>query len=501
MATVGQIDIAMTANTQPLIRNLNAGASAVASFGASVSRMGPLLHTAFAGVATGAATVGLYKLAGAAASAQESINKIDAVFGKQGAAVAETARTMSDAYGIGINSMYDASGKLGSLFAGAGFDPAATAQFSQTMVRLANDLSRFNDTGFATAFDKIRSGLAGESEPLRDFGIFLTEDAVKTKALSMGLISLGQDLTEGAKIQARANLIMEKSGAAIGAAAREADGASAKMEAFWGRVENLQTTLGETFAPTIGEALGGIGTSIDVLGGYWINASKTALEWGGAVNEATDGVVGGLNVVEVAIGVVANAWQSMTLVALSSQSKLASFRHDWLSSWADVADAVDSAFHSVGLGLPFGGMQESLRAAVPILKADAEKFAADVAKEWQKPWASDKVSADFQASRDRMAALRDALGKDALKLPGVTLSGGAAKPDLTSGRAGDRFAGAALFGSKEAASTILRSRYGSRKDSTEDNTKRTADNTKVIADAAREMVQALGGLATEVGDF
>ncbi|MDG6746336.1 SDR family NAD(P)-dependent oxidoreductase, partial [Staphylococcus aureus] len=64
-------------------------------------------------------------------------------------------------------------------------------------------------TSFDEAIGKIRSGLSGESEPLRDFGVFLTEAAVKAKALELGMIKVGEELTEQGKIMARAILIQE----------------------------------------------------------------------------------------------------------------------------------------------------------------------------------------------------------------------------------------------------------------------------------------------------
>ena len=62
------------------------------------------------------------------------------------------------------------------------------------------------------AFDKIRSGLAGEAEPLRPLGIMLSEDAVKVEAVAMGLTRVKRELTEQEKILARMSLIARADG-------------------------------------------------------------------------------------------------------------------------------------------------------------------------------------------------------------------------------------------------------------------------------------------------
>jgi hypothetical protein len=55
------------------------------------------------------------------------------------------------------------------------------------MAKLAADSMSFFDKDFDVALDKIRAGLSGESEPLRAFGVLLSEDAVKAEALALKL--------------------------------------------------------------------------------------------------------------------------------------------------------------------------------------------------------------------------------------------------------------------------------------------------------------------------
>ena len=51
--------------------------------------------------------------------------------------------------------------------------------------------------------------LAGEAEPLRRFGIFISEARVQTEAYASGIAKAGEELTDAQKIQARFNIIMQ----------------------------------------------------------------------------------------------------------------------------------------------------------------------------------------------------------------------------------------------------------------------------------------------------
>lgn len=326
MGTIETIRIAMVADTKGVDKGCKQAADSVDGL---VGRL-TSASTAFKALAGAAVVAGIVKATGAivglakeAATLEEGVNKLDAVFGKASKGIQDSARDLAGTFGISINEVVSDLGRMGSMMGGAGFGQQAAATMSDSLVKLANDLSRFNDTSFEEAFQKIRSGLAGESEPLRDFGIFLTEDAVKARALKMGLVSLGGTVTDQMKIQARANIIFEQSGPAIGAAAREADGTSAKLEALSGRWTNLKIAIGETFAPAVGWAVGGVNEVLKALEASWKNNADASEKWGDRAKKAAQGVAeavpkpadpggwwgGSWGLAETGIGAVSNAFR------------------------------------------------------------------------------------------------------------------------------------------------------------------------------------------------
>jgi hypothetical protein len=128
-------------------------------------------------------------------------------------------------------------------------------KFGETMTRLSDDSASLFNTSFADAFQKIRSGLAGESEPLRAFNVFLSESAVQAKAAQMGYSAMGGTLSEGAKIMARAALIQEGLTVAMGNHATTQRSFNNALKEFEGRIDNISSNIGGGLVPVLNQAL------------------------------------------------------------------------------------------------------------------------------------------------------------------------------------------------------------------------------------------------------
>lgn len=161
-------------------------------------------------VALGAAAVaGLAVAIKAGSDLNEQLNKTREVFGGSSKAVIAFSETTAKSLGIAQVEALEAAGNFGQLFDAAGLSSQAAADMSQKMVTLSADLGSFNNIPVAEALEKIRSGLAGEAEPLRQVGVFLSEARVEQEAYTSGLAEAGEELTDAQKIQARYNIILQ----------------------------------------------------------------------------------------------------------------------------------------------------------------------------------------------------------------------------------------------------------------------------------------------------
>jgi len=205
------------------------------------------------GVAAAAAMVKLGKLskdAVADASALgEQQSKTNVVFGKAAAEVRKFGETAAESLNLSEREALSATSTFGQFFDAAGLATDAGADMSMTMVKLAADMASFQDADPSEVLDNLRSGLSGESEPLRKFGVFLNEAAVAAKAAELGLDGVNGKLTDGEKIQARYAIIMEQTVKQQGDLARTGESLANMQRKSNALMENASAALGEGLLP------------------------------------------------------------------------------------------------------------------------------------------------------------------------------------------------------------------------------------------------------------
>lgn len=268
----------------------------------------------------------------AASDLNENVNKVQAIFGEGAASVIADSNKMAKAFGTSKNEYLDAAGKFGGLFKGAGFASKQTADLSQQFVRLAGDAASFFNTDFETAFMKLRSGLSGEAEPLRDFGVFLTEDATKAYAYAHGIAAVGQELTNQQKIQARSMQIMEALKDAQGDLERTSGGVANLARNAWGQLENLGATLGQAFLPLVQKGLAAASSFLAAIG-QWAESSGILSAIGSLIDsfvitpiEFVIGLVRAVNDALQAMGIdVLGIFTEVVKVIAAAAAHLASF--------------------------------------------------------------------------------------------------------------------------------------------------------------------------------
>lgn len=223
-----------------------------ATFGKNITR-------AFgaAGIALGTATLfrGMDVAVEAASSLNEQIARSEQVFEKNAASVQEWSKTLASSFGISQAAGLEFAGTFGLLFTNIGTSTQDAEVFSRQLVELASDLASFNDTDVDTALNALRSGLTGEIEPLRRFGVFLSEARSNTLALTESGKKSTEQLTTQEKVLARLQIIMQDTQKAQGDFARTSDGLANKQRTAAAEAENLAANIGRVLAPAMDIAL------------------------------------------------------------------------------------------------------------------------------------------------------------------------------------------------------------------------------------------------------
>jgi hypothetical protein len=256
MATIGSINIGVNASTAGLSRGLNQARGQVKGFASETLSLGSVAKLA-AGAFAGFNVVGAIKKAVTAASdLNEQVSKSREVFGPYSQAVEATAQRLADAFGTPKTEIIEAASSIGLIAKGAGQSQEAAAALGAEFAETAVDVSSFFNVPVADALSAIRSGLVGESEPLRRFGVLLNEDAVKAEAARLGIARMGATLTDAQKVQARSSLISKGLAVAHGDQARTAGEVASQIRIMGGRLENLSAEAGKALRPVTEVFLG-----------------------------------------------------------------------------------------------------------------------------------------------------------------------------------------------------------------------------------------------------
>lgn len=211
---------------------------------------GNLAASAISGAASALASFVSRGVSGAVNLA-ETVSKVGTVFGESASAITAQADSMAAAYGLPKRAILDAAASIGLVGKAAGQSQAQSADMAATMAKLAADASSFYNVPLDQALEKIRSGLVGESEPLRAFGVLLSEEAVEAEALALGLAKSKKEIDDQAKVAARASLIQKGLSDASGDLERTAGSTANQWRKLTGTLENLAVSVGETLSPAI----------------------------------------------------------------------------------------------------------------------------------------------------------------------------------------------------------------------------------------------------------
>jgi hypothetical protein len=194
-----------------------------------------------------------------ASDVAESQSKISVVFGKSAQSVLDFGETSGESLGISKRAALEAAGTFGNLFVSLKLPQAEAAKMSTKMITLAADMASFNNASPEEALEAIRSGLVGETEPLRRFGVNMNDATLRTQALKDGLISNTKEaLSPAVKAQAAYGLMLAQTGTAQGDFARTSDGLANQQRILAARFEDLQAKLGEKLLPVVTKVMSGL---------------------------------------------------------------------------------------------------------------------------------------------------------------------------------------------------------------------------------------------------
>lgn len=209
----------------------------------------------------------------AASDESESWNKVTVVFGENADAIKKWAADSATSLGVSRNAAYQAAGSFGNLFTTAGVVPDLMLDMSTSLVKLSGDLASFHNADPTEVMQSIQSALVGQVEPMRKYGVMLSQDAIAAKALELGLVGANEEMSDAAKMQAIYAIIMEQTKTAQGDFLNTSDGLANQMRILKADFDNTASSLGQMLLPYALQLLGWVREAV-----AWFSALDPSIQ-------------------------------------------------------------------------------------------------------------------------------------------------------------------------------------------------------------------------------
>jgi len=208
-------------------------------------------------IALAAAAFAAFKIVDFASDAQETLNVLEASFGDNTNAVKEWAAATGEAAGRSEYALREMAGTLGAVLNPMmDRNEEKAAKMSKRFSELAVDLGSFFNKTDKQALEALRSGLVGEAEPLKQFGVVMSVATLEAFALSKGIKKNMKDMTNAEKTALRYEFILEQTASAHGDAAKTADGFANASKGLGAAFKDVATRAGQVLLPATEKIVG-----------------------------------------------------------------------------------------------------------------------------------------------------------------------------------------------------------------------------------------------------
>lgn len=185
----------------------------------------------------------------------EKQNVVDVTFGNSANKVYEFADAAAEKFGITRIAAVQYAGTMGALFKSSGITEGID-EMSISMAGLAADMASFYNISADDAFNKLKSGISGESEPLKALGINMNVANLEAYALSQGIDKAWKSMSQAEQTTLRYQYILSQTADAQGDFSHTSDSVANQQKIMQMNLQSVQAEIGEKLLPVTQEVLG-----------------------------------------------------------------------------------------------------------------------------------------------------------------------------------------------------------------------------------------------------
>lgn len=243
------LTVRILADTDNAERGLDNVEQKTGGLGDAFKNAAALAATYLAGKALAAVSEFVSDSVEAYSDLNESLNALEVQYGEHAEGIEKLGEKSARSIGASnaeFNEYAVSISAFAEQIAGDGGDVVGVVD---TLSKRTADFASVMNLDFGEASQKFRSGLAGESEPLRQFGIDVSAAKVEAVALSEGIWDGTGAMSESQKVQARFAAIMRQTDKVQGDFANTADDYANAQRIAAAETENVKARVGEALVP------------------------------------------------------------------------------------------------------------------------------------------------------------------------------------------------------------------------------------------------------------
>ncbi|MGN1367563.1 MAG: hypothetical protein ACI4WX_01735 [Aristaeellaceae bacterium] len=181
-----------------------------------------------------------------ASDLNEVQNVVDVTFGSGSMEINSWAKAAQNAFGMSELKAKKFSSTMGAMLKSMGFAGDEVLDMSESLTQLAGDMASFYNLEHEEAFEKIRSGISGETEPLKQLGINMSVVNLEAFAMSRGITKSYDAMTQAEQTMLRYNYLLSTTSDAQGDFARTSDSYANQIKLLNENIKSIEAELGQT---------------------------------------------------------------------------------------------------------------------------------------------------------------------------------------------------------------------------------------------------------------
>lgn len=238
-----------------------------------------------------------------ASDLEEVQNVVDVTFGTGASQIEDFAKAAATGFGMSELSAKQFTGTMGAMLKSMGLSDDTVMDMSTALTALAGDMASFYNLDPETAFEKLRAGISGETEPLKQLGINMSVANLEAYALAQGIEKAYRDMTQAEQATLRYGYLMQATADAQGDFARTSGSYANQQRILQLNMENLAASIGSKVLPY----LTNFSTALNGLLSGQTDVQTFVGSLSGMVIQAADGIIAGLPVLTEAGGQIFSA--------------------------------------------------------------------------------------------------------------------------------------------------------------------------------------------------